>query len=123
MARVNRWLPPVVYMAYIFYSSSQSNPLPDVTTRVSDKLLHALAYAGLAGLLCRALLGEGLRSFPAAVVAALFASAYGATDEYHQLFVPLREADVWDWIVDAIGASVGATSYVGWIDRLRHRAR
>ena len=82
-AHVSLWLPPAVYMACIFYSSSQSNPLPEVTTRVWDKLLHALAYAGLASLLCRALLGEGLRSFPTAMAAALLASAYGAADEYH----------------------------------------
>ena len=40
--------------------------------------------------------------------AALLGAAYGATDEYHQLFVPLRTGDLHDWMVDVIGASMGA---------------
>jgi VanZ family protein len=42
------------------------------------------------------------------VAATLLASAYGATDEYHQMFVPLRHAELADWIADTIGASIGA---------------
>jgi VanZ family protein len=106
--RVSLWLPPVVYMAVIFYLSSQSNPLPQVTAHVWDKLLHAVEYAGLAALLGRALLGEGLGPVTAFAAAALLAAAYGATDEYHQLSVPLRTGDLRDWIVDVIGASLGA---------------
>ena len=62
-----------------------------MTAHVWDKLLHVVEYAGLAVLFCRALLGEGLRlGHDASLAAMLLASAYGATDEYHQLFVPLR---------------------------------
>jgi len=106
--RVSLWLPPVVYMAVIFYLSSQSDPLPEVTARVWDKVLHAVEYAGLAALLGRALLGEGLRPLTAFGAAALLAAAYGATDEYHQLSVPLRNGDLQDWMVDVIGALLGA---------------
>jgi VanZ family protein len=110
--RVSLWLPPLVYLALIFHFSSQSDPLPEVTARIWDKLLHAIEYAGLAALLGRAFLGEGLGPATAFAAAALLAAAYGATDEYHQLFVPLRTADVQDWIADAIGASVGALACV-----------
>ena len=87
MTRASLWLPPLAYMALIFHFSSQSNPLPVVTAHVWDKLLHTLEYAGLGALFGRALLGEGLGWAATFAVAVLLASGYGATDEYHQLFV------------------------------------
>ena len=106
--RASLWLPPLVYMAVIFYLSSQSAPLPAVTAVVWDKVLHLFEYAGLAALFGRALVGEGLGWSASFVVAALLAAAYGATDEYHQLFVPLRSGELRDWLVDVLGASLGA---------------
>jgi VanZ family protein len=107
-SRVGLWLPPLIYMAIIFYLSSQSAPLPAVTAVVWDKILHLFEYAGLAALFGRALVGEGLGWSASFVVAALLAAAYGATDEYHQLFVPLRSGELRDWLVDVLGASLGA---------------
>lgn len=114
ISRVRLWLPPLAYMALIFYFSSQSNPMPFITAHIWDKLLHTLEYAGLAVLLCRALLGEGASRHTAFAVALLLAGVYGATDEYHQMFVPLRSPDLRDWIVDILGASLGAVGYDLW---------
>ena len=107
-------------MAVIFYFSAQPDPIPQVTTRVWDKLLHLVVYAGLAVLFCRALLGEGLAGRTALTAAALLASAYGASDEYHQLFVPMRSPEIADWIVDTIGALAGAASYANLQLRIRN---
>jgi VanZ family protein len=109
--RVGLWLPPLIYMGIIFHFSSESNPLPEVTAHVWDKVLHTLEYAGLGFLLCRALVGEGLGRRRAVVVAVVLASLYGASDEWHQLFVPLRTADVRDWLTDNAGATLGAGLY------------
>ena len=107
--RAALWLPPLVYMGIIYYLSSQSDPVPQVTSVVWDKLLHFVEYGGLATLFARALLGEGL-AVPATIVAAVvLTSAYGASDEIHQSTVPQRQADVRDWLVDGVGASVGAS--------------
>lgn len=35
-------------------------------------------------------------------------AVYAATDELHQHFVPSRQADVWDWLVDLAGVLAGA---------------
>src|SRR5262245_47385465 len=102
--RLSLWLPPLCLMAVIFAFSAQSNPVPVVTAHVWDKLLHAVEYGTLAALVARALLGEGLTMAPAILGAALIASAYGATDEYHQSFVPERSSDVTDWMADTVGA-------------------
>ena len=46
---------------------------------------------------------------PAALVtAAAVTSAYGASDEWHQSFVPLRDSNIRDWVTDVLGGSVGA---------------
>lgn len=105
------WAPPVLYAALIFHFSSESNPLPGLTALVWDKALHTTEYAGFASLLCRALRGEGLRRWPAVALAVLLASAYAATDEWHQLFVSGRDSDVRDWLADTIGATAGSGIY------------
>jgi VanZ family protein len=109
--RASLWLPAFLYMAIIFHLSSESTPLPMLTGHVWDKLLHLVEYSGLAFLLCRALAGEGF-SWPVAIaVAAVMTAIYGASDEWHQAFVPLRSSDIHDWFADSFGAIVGATAF------------
>jgi VanZ family protein len=107
---VGLWLPPLVYMAAIFHFSSESQPLPMLTEHVWDKLLHTVEYVGLAILVFRALDGEGLRSWRAAILTVVFVSAYGASDEWHQAFVPMRQSDVQDWMTDTLAGAIGAAA-------------
>jgi len=104
-------------MAAIFFLSSESDPVPQVTTHVWDKALHCIEYGGLALLLCRALLGEGIGWSAALVMALVATSAYGASDEWHQSFTPGRSPDVRDWMADSLGAAIGlaATAVVARI--------
>lgn len=113
LKRLGLWLLPIVYMAIIFHLSSEPHPLPQLTEHVWDKLLHTTEYAGLAMLVCRALLGEGVGWTTAILASAVFASFYSATDEFHQLFTPGRDSSVLDWFADTIGSSIGAVVY--WI--------
>jgi VanZ family protein len=103
------WGPPIVYMAAIFAISAQPNPLPELTTRVWDKLLHLAEYGGLAVLFVRALAREGAGWRDALLAAIVMTSLYGATDEFHQAFVPNRNSTVTDWVADSIGAIAGAS--------------
>ena len=111
MRRAWLWLPPLLYMALIFYLSSQSEPMPAVTTRVWDKALHFIEYGALCVLLCRALHGEGLAALRLAIVAVALTSVYGATDEVHQSFVPERNAGADDWLADTTGGAAAATLF------------
>jgi VanZ family protein len=111
MRRAFLWLPPVLYMAAIFYLSAQPDPLPPVTRLVWDKGLHLIEYTVLAVLFSRALHGEGLATLRVAVFSILLTSGYGATDETHQAFVPNRRAGVDDWLADTGGALAGAVLF------------
>lgn len=42
------------------------------------------------------------------LLSTLIASLYGASDEFHQIFVPARTCDPVDWLVDTIAALLGA---------------
>lgn len=102
-----------LWACLIFWESSQPNPFPFLPPEIfaHDKLLHMGAYAVLAGLAVGALARARLASLArAAAVAAVLATAYGATDEWHQVYVPGRDADPWDWAADAVGASAGAAA-------------
>jgi VanZ family protein len=111
------WGPPIAYAVLIFFLSSLSSPLPALTSTVWDKLLHAAEYAVLASLLCRALRGERLGWTRAIGLALALASAYAATDEWHQWFVPGRSADVRDYLADTLGAAAGAVLYARVVRR------
>ncbi len=118
------WLAPALgYAALIFWLSHQQNPLPELTAAFYDKALHAVEYAGLAGLLALGL-GRPGRGGPvrgpirAALLAMALAAAYGLSDEAHQAFVPGRDASLLDWAFDLAGAVVGgilAVPFLRWV--------
>ena len=69
---------------------------------------HFCEYAVLGALLCNALRCHLPLGWAVVGAACACASAYGATDEFHQLFVEGRMCDAADWAVDTVGALVGA---------------
>jgi len=109
------------YAALIYFLSSRSDPLPFLppTLFLHDKLLHAAEYAVLGGLLAHALRFAGVPPRRALIAAVLLASAFGATDEFHQSFVPGRSADVADWVADTLGAAIGASLVIAFLRRPR----
>ena len=111
--RVLLWIPSLGCAALIFYLSSQSDPMPGLTTLVWDKALHATEYGLLTVLLCRAWRGEGCGWLTASVLGLVVASMYALTDEWHQGFVAGRNSDLHDWLADSVGGFIGAAGY--WI--------
>ncbi len=102
-------------MAAIFYVSSL--PDPPVPGGVSDVNLHAIAYSGLMLLVVRAVArAEWSRVTLGALALAWFITAlYGATDEWHQMFVPTRHAELRDLGADAIGALIAGIGLKAWV--------
>lgn len=110
------WTAAGLYAAAIFGLSSQSHPLGvDTWPSGADKVAHAALYAGLAGVLFKAL----GRSYPRwtfrrlALASVALASLYGASDEWHQSFVPSRDMNAADWLADSVGAGL-AQAVMRW---------
>ena len=78
-----------------------------------DKVVHFAVYGLLATLVCRQ--GRGWR---AAGWTVLVVSVYGASDEWHQSYVPGRSTELADWMADTAGAALAVGAYVRW-DRYR----
>lgn len=101
-------------MAAIFFASALSNPpMPD---DVDDKTAHTIAYLVLGVTVVRAVAGGlpariGMR---VALVALAITIGYGATDEYHQLFVAERTGDLMDLRADAVGALIATAACWAW---------
>src|SRR4051794_24631910 len=104
-----KWLPAIVLMAVIFALSAQPglNSGLGAVDHVGRKAVHFAEYALLAFLWWRPLRTR-LSPGRAALGAFLIASAYAATDEYHQSFVEDRSASAVDWAIDSAGAAVAA---------------
>jgi VanZ family protein len=108
---VRYWLPVAALCALIFFQSAypppgQIPPWPHI-----DKLLHLCVYGLLGALVCRAL--STIETLNASkwrllVCAVLLTSLYGLSDEWHQSFVPGRDASAADLLADFTGALVGS---------------
>jgi VanZ family protein len=81
---------PLLIAALVIAASHRPRlAAPDVTN--IDKITHFAVYGLIGTLLCRA--GHGWR---AAIWAIVAASVFGATDEWHQSFVPGRSPEFAD---------------------------
>lgn len=112
-ARALSWLPALLGMAVLFYTSS----LPGDEIHLplfpfSDKAVHFAAYGALGILIAWR---KGLRGAPpesrpdwSGIVVGML---YAVGDEIHQLFVPLRMFDFSDMAADFLGVAFGAWVY------------
>ena len=141
------WLPVLIWMALIFSASSDSHSyehssrfvepflhwlfpqMPEAQVKefhlVIRKCGHLTEYAVLALLLWRAVRRPVKNDpspwiWPEAGLALAIVFLYGASDEFHQIFVPTRTAQVSDVFIDTAG---GAASLLAlWmIGRWRKR--
>lgn len=111
--RAAAWAAVAAYAAFIFWTSSLTPRVrldPVLLKFRIDWSAHVLEYGLFGVLLARAFAltwaGAKGRGLVLAVVAV--GALYGATDEYHQSFVPGREPDPTDLCADAVGLAAGA---------------
>jgi VanZ family protein len=77
-----------------------------------DKLLHTVGFAGLGVLALRAFHGGFERPrLSLTLYAGLTVILWGISDEFHQSFVPGRDATPWDVVADAVGFAVGVVVF------------
>ncbi len=107
----------VLWCAVTWKLSSERDPASyvGVDLELPDKLVHGIEYA-VGGFLAAAALRRD-RRFWTWTTAVVFCVAWGALDEFHQSFVPGRDATVMDLAADAVGAAVGAFAFTRWAGR------
>ena len=103
------WLPVYLYAGVIFFYSSLSTPPITLNILYADKLLHLVEYAILGYLIARAAKNSSSARLRAdfRIFAVYTAVLYGLINEFHQCFVPGREADILDILADGAGAFFG----------------
>ena len=107
-----RALPALLLMSAIFHASSFTFS-PDPSLVGPDFLFHFAEFFAL-GLFTARMVDpdmdrrHALRSF---VLASSIVLGYGLLDEIHQGFVPGRDPDGLDWLVDASGGFLGILAY------------
>lgn len=111
------WVPVFLYAALVFYLSSLplgfigEGPFPHW-----DKVAHGIEYGLFCLLILRALRGTFPKTVPRAIAvsAVVIAVAYGASDEFHQAFVPTRDSEFIDLLADGGGASLVSAIWFLW---------
>ena len=116
MSRIfNKWTWPAILWAAVILTLTSIPKLspPDLGFDAEDKLAHLLVYFIFGILMARAYLRDhtqGIQSllFKATLVALLFA----VFDEFHQLFIPGRVADVFDLSADILGIFIAMRAFL-----------
>ena len=104
VSRTLAWTLSAAWASAIFVVSSRpGNTLPGGYSVQA----HLAEYFVLGALLTWALADEQ-PSVSTVGLAIILASLYGITDEFHQRFVFMRTPDIFDWMLDTVGATLGA---------------
>ena len=115
LATVVRWAPVLLWATLIFVLSSMST-LPAPPGGLTDKHAHFGTYGVLAALLVWAITDRrpSRTTWAVAAAAVALAALYGASDEWHQSFVPGREVSGLDLAADTGGAALAAVGLRAW---------
>ncbi len=109
------WSPVVFVLSLIFYLSSlPPEQIPHFEFPYLDKIEHFSIYFILGFVVFRALTLK-VRSHiapqdykRALIISAIVGAVWGASDEWHQSFVPGRDIEFWDFVADTLGGFSGA---------------
>ncbi|HBO97985.1 MAG TPA: hypothetical protein DE315_01235 [Candidatus Omnitrophica bacterium] len=116
------WFPVFLYSGIIFYASSLPDLKPPLEIKNIDKAVHVLEYLPFGFLLAGAFSQQwpAVRLWQAVTICSLL---YGISDEYHQSFVPGREAGIPDVIADTTGGFLGVWIYLFRQKRIKNKLR
>lgn len=104
------FLPLSIYWIFLFVLTTiPTDAIPQIFTS-QDKIEHLIAYFILSYLLLLSLhfqrKFQKLSQKPL-IFALVFLIIYATVDEVHQIFVPGRFCDIYDWSADVLGGVIG----------------
>lgn len=121
-ARVGLFIGHVVIYDFEDWSAEAQMEFAERINYPIRKTAHASEYCVLA-ILTAGAVGTACLTEKQALISWGVATAYAATDEFHQLFVPGRSGQVTDVCIDSIGALIGVLIVVLVISRKKKQLR
>jgi len=106
--------PAVAYAALIFFLSSQSKFPEELPFFFGlDKIIHCVEYFIFGALVYRWMASSERFSSRRTVLTATIVVGvlYAFSDEWHQSFVPGRDASLWDGLFDSLGVLAASFAY------------
>jgi VanZ family protein len=118
-----RFVPAAAWMGLIFLLSARETvpKPPGFDASLTSVLGHFGVYAVLAAFTWWALGAFSITTRQRTALAFGLALLYGISDEWHQSFVPGRQPDAFDVLVDGIGAAAGIACATWIASRLDRR--
>ena len=122
LREVGLWGPVLLVAGAILTLSQMSSP--PSPSGAPDWLLHGIEFGVLSLFLSRALAGgwRGRLGRRGAVLTVLLGVLYGAGDEWHQSFIPGRDASGRDLVADSAGTLLGLAVTVAAVKHARRAA-
>ncbi len=119
------YIPLIIYWLLLLTATSlPGSDMPDI--HVSDKVEHFSGYAILTIFLTLAMLLQNkikMLKEKAFIATLILVAVYGALDELHQLFIPGRDCDIYDWITDFSAACFGVVIVYFIVKYFRYKTR
>ncbi len=104
-----------IYWLAMFLATHMEMPEVKSAPQHTDKAVHLVMYAGFAFLLSAWRSARKPETPKLALLVFAAAAIYAALDEILQIPIESRTADVWDFVTDLIGASLGLLLF--WLVR------
>ena len=100
---------PIFWAAFIFWNSSRSHiHIPNYFFHNLDKIIHFGVYFVLGYLITRAFSLGNFNNLTGKIfsLSISLGALYGLSDEFHQMFVPGRSMDFFDFLADVVGIAI-----------------
>ncbi len=109
-------MPTIFYWLLLFAATSIPSGALAASKNINDKFSHFTGYFILSFLLTLVLhFSSRIRTsgWKLVGIVVMIVSCYGIVDELHQMLIPGRFAEFFDWVADMTGAAAGSvTSYM-----------
>ena len=89
-----------------------------------DKVAHLIEYGVLTAIVSTGMRRKGTVPYWWLILGPIvFSALYGASDEFHQYFVPKRSCDMYDWLTDTSAAVLTQVLLYGklWLSSTRNK--
>ncbi|MFQ5823297.1 MAG: VanZ family protein [bacterium] len=108
------YLPAIIWALLIFFLSSlPSNAVQSLSLQLDDLILHFIEYSVFGILLGRSIIQNPHRvNWKLCLTVTLIGILYAASDEFHQMFVEGRFAEVSDFLADGVGVIFGLFIFI-----------